>query len=574
LGDENAWACSDGGQNFRAAVAAVKLADLLVGLEDVEIAGASGDADVDVAEVRDDSRLVGPGDSFVAIPGVAADGRGFVAEAVGRRAGVLVLERTPDGGWPTGFRGTVVTVPNARHALALMAANRFGPLRDMTLSAVTGTNGKTTTTYLVESILGAAGIRTGVIGTVAYRVGDAASAGLGGTALWRPAPLTTPGALMLHALLADMRAAGARDVVLEASSHALDQGRLDGCRFRVAGLTNLTLDHLDYHGSMDRYFDAKAILFTRLLDAATGVAVVPVDLPEGQAMRARVLAGGGARAGSVLGISAIPGTRGADVVVESVTMSAEGIRARLATPSGPLLIASPLVGAFNLANIVLAAGMGIARGIDPATIAAGIDRLSGVPGRLQRVPNQAGVLCVVDYAHTSDALERALAAVRPFVGPAGRLITVFGCGGDRDRTKRPLMGRVAAAGSELAIVTSDNPRGEDPDAIIAMILRGVLESGARELTTEADLTAWASAPHAGVPDPWAAFHVVADRRVAIQRAVSAAQADDVVLIAGKGHEDYQIVGRERIHFDDREEAAGAFAAKASPSTPLAHGWLP
>ncbi len=555
----------------------MKLGDLLNGLDDVQIAGESGDA-VEVREVRDDSRLVAPGDLFVAVSGAVVDGRQFLADAVARQAVVLVVERaahhqsgSPSGGHggsalagfsglPDGFSGTVVTVPNARRALATIAANRFGSARDLTLSAVTGTNGKTTTTYLLESMLAAAGIRAGVIGTIAYRVGPESRAG-GEAFLSRPAPLTTPGTLALHSLLADMRLAGVRDVVLEASSHALDQGRLDGCRFRVAGLTNVTQDHLDYHGSMARYFDAKALLFARLLDPAAGVAVLPVDLPEGRAMRARVTAAVGGL--SVLGVAATPGTAGADVVVESVAMSAVGIRARVATPIGPIAITSPLVGGFNLANLVLAVGMGIARGLGASAIAAGIERLNGVPGRLERVPNEEGVLCVVDYAHTPDALERALAAVRPLVGAAGRLMVVFGCGGDRDRTKRPLMGQVAASASDLAIVTSDNPRGEDPDQIIAMIVDGVRRQGGRDLETAASLTNWARLPTAGVQAARGTFHIASDRRVAIRRAVAAARAGDVVLIAGKGHEDYQVIGANRVHFDDREEAAAAFSAKAS-----------
>ncbi|MBC8132547.1 MAG: UDP-N-acetylmuramoyl-L-alanyl-D-glutamate--2,6-diaminopimelate ligase [Deltaproteobacteria bacterium] len=539
------------------------LLDLLAGVEDAQTVG---DLTVEIGDVRDDSRLVRPGDLFVAVAGTAADGRAFVADAVRRGAAGVVVERSPPGGassdggttLPADFRGSVITVANTRHALALIAANRFQATHALTLSAVTGTNGKTTTTYLLEAMLEAAGIRTGVIGTVAYRV---AAAG------WsRAAPLTTPGALALHGLFADMRLAGAQDVVLEASSHALDQGRLDGCRFRVAGLTNLTQDHLDYHGSMDRYFEAKTILFERLLDATDGVAVLPIDLPEGRAMRERlgrakgkgIGAGGGSR--TVLGVAATVGTQGADVVVESAALSASGMRVRLGTPVGVLSIVSPLVGDFNLANIVLAVGMAIARGapgLDATAIAAGLERLQGVPGRLERVANRSGVLCVVDYSHTPDALKRALEAVRPLVATGGRLLAVFGCGGDRDQTKRPVMGEVAAVGSDVAIVTSDNPRSEDPDAIIAMIVDGMRGRGISRIQTAEDLVCF---------DGQGGFHVVADRRIAIRRAVAVARAGDVLLIAGKGHEDYQIIGADRIHFDDREEAAAAFATK--PSSPL------
>jgi UDP-N-acetylmuramoyl-L-alanyl-D-glutamate--2,6-diaminopimelate ligase len=334
-------------------------------------------------------------------------------------------------------------------------------------------------------------------------------------------------------------------VVLEASSHALVQRRLDGCRFRVAALTNLTQDHLDYHGSMDQYFDAKALLFERLLDPVAGVAVLPVDLPEGRAMRQRLRAGQ-ARLGVAFRVASGPGS-GADVVVESATLSARGLRARLGTPLGPIALDSPLVGDFNLANIVLAVGMAIARGASADAIARGVAALAGVPGRLQRVDNARGVLAVVDYAHTPDALERATATLRPLVEPGGRLITVFGCGGDRDRRKRPIMGRAAVEGSDLAIVTSDNPRGEDPQAIIDEIVAG-----------GADVAGPAIAP-ARLAEAVRGFCVEADRRAAIRLAVAATRPGDVLLVAGKGHENYQIVGKVRLHFDDLEELRLAFA---------------
>lgn len=530
----------------------MKLDALLAGVAEARVTGDSG---VDVGQVRDDSRLVSPGDVFVALPGVAANGLAFLADAIARGAAALVVQRQAEAEaesdvesgrpWPwstvlSGFRGAIVTVPRARHALALMASNQFPTGRGLTLTAVTGTNGKTTTTYLLEAMLRAAGIPAGVIGTISYRVGSRED---GAPTFVRTAPLTTPGSLALHALFAEMRAGGAEDVVLEASSHALHQARLDGCRFRVAGLTNLTQDHLDYHGTMEHYLDAKAILFERLLDPAHGVAVLPVDRPEGRAMRARVRG----HAVTVLGVAGAP-IAGADVVVESAELSAAGVRARFATPRGPLHIVSPLVGEFNLANITLAVGMGLARGLAPEAIVAGLRALDGVPGRLERVANARGVLCVVDYAHTPDALERAIAALRPLLAPAGRLLTLFGCGGDRDRTKRPLMGQAAARACELVVITSDNPRTENPEAIIASIVEGAR----REFLPRVDA--------ADLPAAARGYAVVADRRAAIRAAVDAARAGDVLLLAGKGHEDYQVLGVERIHFDDREEAAAAFAA--------------
>ncbi len=489
-------------------------------------------AGVVVNEVRDDSRQVRPGDLFVAVPGAAADGRRFVADAVARGAAALVTE----GEAPADFPGIAVLVSNARRALGLIAANRFGAAQALTLTAVTGTNGKTTTTYLLEAMLQAAGRPAGVFGTIAYR-----APGLPG----RAAPLTTPGALMLHELLSQMRAVGTTDVVLEATSHALEQGRLDGCRFRVAGLTNLTQDHLDYHGTMAEYEAAKAILFERLLDPARGVAVTFADDEAGRRMQAR------ARGAATLSVARRPGAgaRGADVVVEEAQLTPGGTRATFATPSGRLDIASPLVGGYNLDNLALSVGMAIAAGLDARAIAEGAGRLPGVPGRLERVANGRGVLCLVDYAHTPDALERAIAAARPLAG-AGRVLVVFGCGGDRDRGKRPLMGAIAARDADLAVVTSDNPRTEDPAAIVAQVVAGVRQAGVPELPADA------------LGSAARGFHVEVDRRAAIRRAAAAARAGDVLLIAGKGHEDYQIVGSTRIHFDDREEAAAALALPA------------
>jgi len=572
--------------------ARLTLATLLRGIEGARVrGGAAAPADPEdpealaVAEVRDDSRLVGAGDLFVAVPGAVADGRRFIADAIARGAAAIVLEGEPPPELAS-FPGALVTVPAARQALGVIAANRYAAASALTLLAVTGTNGKTTTTYIVEAMLRAAGRAPGVVGTVAYRADGLPGGG-------RPAPLTTPGALMLHGLLAEMRVVGTTDVVLEATSHALEQGRLDGCRFSVAALTNLTQDHLDYHGDMEQYFAAKAILFERLIDAGRGVAVTFVDDEAGRRMRARARGVGGH-----LGVARGPGraAAGADVVVESLTLGAGGTRATLATPVGRLELASSLVGEYNLANLALAVGMAIARGLPADAIVAGVARLGGVPGRLERVENRRGVLCVVsnllavlgglralgvpladaarvgglvtpvpgrmqrvaagaagqpeavvDYAHTPDALERAIAAVRPLVGAGGRLIVVFGCGGDRDRGKRPIMGEIAARDADIAIVTSDNPRTEDPASIVEMVRAGIRRTGVPELPAEAVSSA-ARGSHAEV-----------DRRAAIRLAAGAATPGDVLLIAGKGHEDYQIVGTTRSHFDDREEAAAALA---------------
>ena len=508
---------------------AFTFADLLSGIDGARV---RGDASVRVAEVRDDSRQVARGDLFIAVPGTVVDGRKFIADALARGAAALVIEGEPPAELAGSFAGPIAVVPSARAALGAIARNRFRGASALALSAVTGTNGKTTTTYIVESMLRAADLSPGVVGTVSYR-----GPGVPGGA--RPAPNTTPGALMLHELFDQMHAGGATDVVLEATSHALSQGRVAGCSFRVAAMTNLTQDHLDYHGDMQRYADAKAILFEQLIDRTRGVAVTFVDDEAGLAMRARATA-----APARLGVARAP-KPGADVVVERSVMDAAGTHATFATPLGRIDVETPLVGDCNLENLAIAVGMAIGRGLSADAIARGAGDVA-VPGRLEKVGNARGVLCVVDYAHTPDGLERAIAAMRAVT--ARRLIVVFGCGGDRDRGKRPMMGEIAARGADLAIVTSDNPRTEDPASIVDMILDGVRRTNAPKLAV------------AELARATRGYHAEVDRRAAIRLAAAAAATGDVLLIAGKGHEDYQIVGTTKHHFDDREEAATALAA--------------
>jgi UDP-N-acetylmuramoyl-L-alanyl-D-glutamate--2,6-diaminopimelate ligase len=503
-----------------------RLSELLENVEGALI--VSGASALEIAEVRDDSRRVRAGDLFVAVPGTKQDGRKFIDEALAKGAVAVLMQAEGVANADLARKTTLILVQDARRALGIIAANRFRAASALTLTAVTGTNGKTTTTYLVESILAAAGRKAGVIGTVGYRFGGRQ----------KEAALTTPGALELHGNLAEMMQAGASDVVLEASSIALEQDRLAGCRFRVAALTNVTQDHLDYHGTMERYFAAKSILFRELMAPAAGVSVLFVDDEQGLAMKRQV-------SGVVLGLSRQD--RGADVVVAQRWLGPEGIRLRLGTPTGPLDVSSPLVGEFNLANILTAVGIALAHGVPSSAIATGVARVRGVPGRLETVANEAGVLCVVDYAHTPDALERALDVLRPLC--KGRLICVFGCGGDRDRGKRPLMGEAAARRADIALVTSDNPRTESPGSIIDMILEGVRRAGKPERSA------------AEIVQGQMGFHVEPDRGAAISRAVALARVGDVVLLAGKGHEDYQIVGTQKTHFDDREVAAAAFAAR-------------
>ncbi len=484
----------------------MKLLDLLAGLPGHTVAGDTG---VEVGAVRSDSREVKPGDVFVAVKGIRSDGHAFVKIAIEHGAAAIVVERAP--GVPTG-NAAVITVRSSADALGVMIGNALGnPAREMTLVGITGTNGKTTTSYLVESILRAAGHEVGVIGTVTYR--------------WKrtsfDAPYTTPTPQVLHETFAKMLAAGVTHVVMEVSSAALAMNRLAGVKFAVAAFSNLTQDHLDVHGSMAEYFEAKKLLFTEHLD---GAAVVNVDDPKGQAM-------GAAADGRVLRVTARAGGDGNIRVVEQ-TSTVRGIEARVATPRGEITVtAKPLIGHYNVENLALAIGVGEALGVPHAAIAKGIADLPGVPGRVERVANSADLDVLVDYAHTPDALRNVLAAVRPLT--KRRLICVFGCGGDRDPTKRPKMGAAVAELADLAVVTSDNPRTEDPRAIIDQILPGV-------------------------PKP---FLVEVDRRAAIKAAIAEATIGDVVVIAGKGHEDYQIIGTTKHHFDDREVAAEAIVER-------------
>ncbi|MGN6106611.1 MAG: UDP-N-acetylmuramoyl-L-alanyl-D-glutamate--2,6-diaminopimelate ligase [Kofleriaceae bacterium] len=460
---------------------------------------------IEVRAVQNDSRAIEPGDLYVAVRGLRADGHAFIAAAVERGAVAVVVEHEVEIDVPQ------VIVPDGAEALGVLIGRRLGdPASAMTLIGITGTNGKTTTTYIVEQLLLAAGAKPGVIGTVEYRWG-----GPGGPRI--DAPYTTPTPQILHGALAQMRDAGCTHVVMEVTSSALAMQRVAGMQFAVGAFSNLTQDHLDVHGSMDAYRDVKRLLFSRHL--ARGTAVVNVDDPEGAGMAA-------AAPGRVLRVS----SRRTDTEIHVTTQdsSVRGITARLATPTGELALeARPLIGQYNVDNLALAVGIGEALGLSHEAIARGIAQLPGVPGRVERVANAADLDIFVDYAHTPDALRNVLAALRPLT--RRRLICVFGCGGDRDPTKRPRMGAAVAELADLAVVTSDNPRTEDPRAILDQILPGV-------------------------PRP---FLVEVDRRVAIRAAVAEATPGDVVVIAGKGHEDYQIIGTTKHHFDDREEAAAA-----------------
>jgi UDP-N-acetylmuramoyl-L-alanyl-D-glutamate--2,6-diaminopimelate ligase len=465
-----------------------------------------------------------PGGVFVALKGTRTDGHRFLAAALKRGARVIVTEQELSR--PPGV--TVVRVPQARLALAHLSATFFRhPSRELVLVGITGTNGKTTTTYLLEAILQHAGHRVGVVGTVNYRVAGHA---------W-PAPVTTPESLDLQRLLRQMRTQGASHVFLEVSSHALDLRRVDCARFAAGVFTNLSQDHLDYHGDLDDYFKAKSRLFLDLLPnghrSSQGLAVLNLDDPRGQELQQLV-------GGQALTYGLHPGSQ---VRPLSYRYRRDGLEARLASPAGELEIRSRLVGPFNLANILAAGATALGLGLSPRTVARGIASLQGVPGRLERFGTPAGPSVFVDYAHTPAAVSQALAALRTL--RFGRLLTVFGCGGDRDRSKRPLMGQAAGAASDLVLVTSDNPRTEGPLAIMAQIEPGLQAAGLSRLTQAA-----ARRGSRG-------YLVLPDRREAIRLAVQLAQPADGVLVAGKGHEDYQIWGEERRPFDDREEVQQA-----------------
>ncbi|MGM0662965.1 MAG: UDP-N-acetylmuramoyl-L-alanyl-D-glutamate--2,6-diaminopimelate ligase [Thermodesulfobacteriota bacterium] len=502
----------------------MKLGRLIEDLEGVEL--LRGDADCRILGLAYDSRLVRPGFMFVAVRGHAQDGHAFLSDAVDRGAVALVAEAFPD----KPCDATLIRVPDARAALSALAARFYDyPYRDMEVVAITGTNGKTSTSYILESILHAAGAGPGVIGTINYRYGDTR----------RSAPVTTPESLDLMAMLREMADHGVSHAVMEVSSHALEQGRVRGCPMRVVVFTNLSRDHLDYHSGMDAYFKAKSMLFRPWDEGGVsgeGPAVINLDDPRGGELASLCT-----RPVRTYGLQ-----RHCEVRAEILSEDRDGFRARLLAPEGECTILSSLIGRINLYNILAAAAAALSLGVEMDAVASGIEGVRFIPGRLERVENRRGLSLFVDYAHTPDALHKALEAVRPLV--RGRLITVFGCGGDRDRGKRPEMGVLAGRLSDLVFVTSDNPRTENPLEIIDQVEKGVRASGLSRLENKSDLQ-----------DTREGYMVEPDRRRAIRRAVAAAVPEDLLLIAGKGHEDYQILGTERVHFDDREEAAEAAA---------------
>ena len=484
-------------------------------------------ANAEVSGVSCDSRRVGAGTLFIGLPGSAVDGGRFWPEALAAGACCAVIGPAAAQARPPGDHDAVLVVaePVARWAGLLAAAFWQEPSQRLRLIGVTGTNGKTTTTHLIEHLAGRCGAPAALFGTLVNRwPGQSVTA-----------QHTTAFADALQAQLAQAVEAGARIGAMEVSSHALDQQRISGCRFAGAVFTNLTQDHLDYHPSMQAYFEAKASLFQPpLLESAAArapLAVVNSDDHWGAQLATRL--------GTACWRSSLVEASNAELRMEQLQFSADGVSGLLISPVGSGHFRSPLLGRFNLMNQLQAVGALLQQGLPLEPLLEALTDFRGVPGRMERVSVARGgdpadlPAVLVDYAHTPDGLESALNACRPFT--QGRLICVFGCGGDRDRSKRPLMGAIAARLADQLVLTSDNPRTEDPQQILDDVVAGI--------PAETDL------------------QVEADRASAITGAIATAKAGDLVLIAGKGHEDYQIIGTSKIHFDDREEAERALRAR-------------
>jgi UDP-N-acetylmuramyl-tripeptide synthetase len=480
---------------------------------------------------------------FVAIPGLTVDGHAYLEAAVKKGCAAVLVGRGRCRGWKHD-KVACLEAADTPKALGQAAAGFHGhPARRMLMIGITGTNGKTTTTYLLESIIRQAGGNPGVIGTVNYRY----------NAVEIPAPFTTPEPVSLHRILAEMADNGVTHVIMETSSHALEQKRVAGILFDAALFTNLSRDHLDFHGNMESYFASKKMLFGEYLKQ-DGKAVVirddreASDIDWGRRLLAEL------RADKALGYTGKKGRTlvecgfsGGAVAVREAQESLGGTVARLATPEGELQLRSGLVGTFNLKNLLGAVGVAVALHIPGEKIAEGIARAQAAPGRLERVAAPAGVNVFVDFAHSPDALANVLQTMRRLT--AGRLIVVFGCGGDRDRGKRPLMGRVAGTMADVAVLTSDNPRSEQPADILRDIEAGILETGMPRLRLEAILQG----------EAMRGYDVLSSRRQAIRETIRHARPGDVVLVCGKGHETYQITPEGKFFFDDRLEAAAQAA---------------
>lgn len=475
--------------------------------------------DMDVTGLFNNARHVLPGSVFVAIRGVKVDGHSFIPEAIAKGAQVLVVE---DPSFvPQDFSGIVLTVSNTREALDLLASRYYlDPAQELFCVGVTGTNGKTSVTYMTEAIFSYGKIPTGVIGTVNHHLAEK---------VW-PSDMTTPDPIFLQKRLREFRNEGARAVAIEVSSHALDQHRVDSIPFNSVIFTNLTRDHLDYHQTMDNYFAAKQRLFTDLLWKTTKrpcFAIINIDDKLGRRLKV-------AEPAQLWTY----GAKDADFRYQIKKMDFSFTDFVVETPVGSCEVHLPMSGTHNVMNAVAAIAAGMSAGMPLSVCCEALAHFTGVPGRLQSVPNSKGISVFVDYAHSPDALENVLTSlrkVRENLNSSARIWTIFGCGGDRDKGKRPLMAEMAMKYSDEVVITSDNPRTEDPEKIVQDILEGVIDKDK--------------------------VHVIVDRREAIQRTLKKVQEGDVVLIAGKGHEDYQIIGVEKIPFSDVKVAEEALQGR-------------
>ncbi len=499
-------------------------------LKDIDVLDFSGLLHGEVSAVCHDSRQCTDGSLFVAVPGFKSDGHDFINAAIAQGARYVLLESNvavADG-------VTAIRVADSRRSLGIVARNFFeDPSARLNMVGVTGTNGKTTVTFLLESIIKAAGAMPGVVGTINYRYDDKTLVALN----------TTPESLELQRILREMADAGVTHVVMEVSSHALELGRVADCHFQSGIFTNLTQDHLDYHQTMESYFRAKKKLFEMLVEAGAGQrAFINSDDPWGVRLRKEIAAETGVEL-LTFGLS-----HEADVMAENPILSADGICASIRTATDRFEIWSPLMGKFNLYNILSAVAAAHVMGLPVEAIRHGVASLQNVPGRMERVSLPGEAMVFVDYAHTDDALRRVLQNIMEF--KTGRVITVFGCGGDRDRGKRPLMGRAATTYSDLTVLTTDNPRSEPPEAILQEIEAGIAPDCERYAPN--DLKSACQGPKG--------YAVIADRQKAIEAAIAAAGASDIVLVAGKGHETYQIIGSKILPFDDRRVCRQALDA--------------
>ena len=489
-------------------------------LEGIDILESHGRTDIEIKGLTNDSREVKQDYLFVAVKGWNQDGHRYLTDAIQDGAHGLVVEKIEKTYRDT----TIVRIADTRAALSKMAARFYNyPARDMKLIGITGTNGKTTTSYILESIMEEAGIHTGVIGTVNCRFNDKSF----------DMSLTTPESTDLMKTLREMKDAGVTHVIIEVSSHSLEQGRTRDLNWARALFTNFSRDHLDYHSTMEGYFKAKSLLFSSLRVDEGGQqikAVINMDDPKGRVLE------------KMTTVPVISYGVDCNCMIRAVDIESDinGIRLKLVTPTGNVSLTSTLLGRINVYNILAAASVAYSIGVDLKNISRGVKKLALVPGRLEYVKNKRELSVFVDYAHSPDALEKVLQTLRPV--SSGRLIVVFGCGGDRDKGKRMDMGRIAGKNSDIVIITSDNPRGEDPEEIIDRIVPGVKESGLERI----DLS---------MAQKEKGYDILSDRKKAIRIAINYAGKGDIVLIAGKGHENYQIIGSRKKHFNDVEEAA-------------------